>query len=80
MKKLGVADSMFQQDEAPAHASQKWMVEYMKFWPKDFWLPQSPNLNPLDYSIWRHIESKTCKVGRRNVGDLRPLSTSSGGS
>ncbi|QQP58126.1 Transposable element tcb1 transposase [Caligus rogercresseyi] len=29
------------------------------FWPKDFWPPSSPDLNPLDFFWWSVIESRT---------------------
>ena len=33
--------------------------------------PQSPDLNPLDYSMWAHIESKACKVRHSNAEELK---------
>ncbi|QQP54313.1 Putative transposable element [Caligus rogercresseyi] len=33
----------------------------MNFWPKDYWPSQSLDLNPLDFSIWAHVETKACK-------------------
>ncbi|KAF2348914.1 hypothetical protein FHG87_020331 [Trinorchestia longiramus] len=36
-----------------------------------FWPPQSPVLNPLDYSVWTHIESKACKVRHKSVEELK---------
>ena len=65
---------VFQQDGAPAHTARKvqsWMEENMEFWPKTFWPPQSPDLNPLDYSIWWQIESKACKVRHSNIAALK---------
>ncbi|XP_059079978.1 uncharacterized protein LOC131878096 [Tigriopus californicus] len=62
------------QDGAPAHTANKvqvWMAENMKFWPKDFWPPQSPDLNPLDFSIWWHVESKACRTRHNNIKDLK---------
>lgn len=47
------------------------MEENMKFWPKTFWPPQSPDLNPLDFSIWWHIESRACSVRHSNIEDLQ---------
>ena len=61
---------VFQQDGAPAHTSkivQSWMRLNMNFWKKDFWPPQSPDLNPLDYSIWAQIQSKACKTRHTNT-------------
>ncbi len=73
-KKSGKSSYVFQQDGAPAHLAnsvQQWMAENMKFWPEDFWPPQSLDLNPLDVSIWLHVESKTFKVRRPNVDTLK---------
>ena len=68
------ANYVFQQDGAPAHTAknvQEWLGSNMNFWPKDFWPPQSPDLNPLDYSVWTHIESKACKVRHSSVEELK---------
>ena len=65
---------VFQQDGAPAHTSkvvQDWMSSNMTFWPKDFWPPQSPDLNSLDYSVWPRIESKACKDRHNNTEELK---------
>ena len=65
---------VFQQNGAPAHVSkvvQDWMSSNMTFWPKDFWHPQSPYLNSLDYSVWLHIESKACKDRHNNTEELK---------
>ncbi len=73
-KKSGKASYVFQQDDAPAHTAgivQTWMEENMKFWPKNFWPPQSPDLNPLDYSIWWHVESKACRNCHSNIDSLK---------
>ncbi|QQP48999.1 Putative transposable element [Caligus rogercresseyi] len=62
------------QDGAPAHtckAVQDWMETNMKFWPKTMWPPQSPDLNPLDFSFWWHVESQACRVRHSNVEDLK---------
>ena len=50
------APFIFQQDSAPAHRAKK-TLEYLKneninlFSPAQ-WPPNSPDLNPMDYSIW----------------------------
>lgn len=67
-------DYVFQQDGAPAHTArvvQEWLSSNMKFWPKDFWPPQSPDLNPLDYSVWAHVEGRACKARHSSVADLK---------
>lgn len=51
---VGDAPYVFQQDGAPAHTSrvaQEWLNRNLKFWNKNLWPPQSPDLNPLDYAI-----------------------------
>ena len=49
-------DFIFQQDGAPAHtarqAQQFLQNESPEFIAKDEWPPNSPDLNPLDYSVW----------------------------
>jgi transposase-like protein len=66
---------VFQQDGAPAHTAnktQKWLADNMaSFWPKDVWPPSSPDLNPLDFSVWSVVESKACKTSHANVDDLK---------
>ena len=53
---------IFQQDGAPAHKNhntQKWCYEnFWEFWPKSRWPPNSPDLNPLEYSIWYELCSQ----------------------
>ena len=51
------SDYVFQQDRVPAHAAktlQDWLNANRSVWPKDFYLPQLPNSNPLDFSFARH--------------------------
>ena len=65
---------IFQQDGAPCHTSkrtQAWLKENMEFWPKDIWPPSSPDLNPLDYSIWAYVQAKACERSHPSVGALK---------
>lgn len=68
---------VFQQDGAPAHtsnATQKYLedkVGITGFWPKTFWPPSSPDLNPLDYSVWWQMESKVNRVRKNSLDNLR---------
>lgn len=51
---IGNSPYVFQQDGAPAHTSkvaQEWLRGNLRFWDKNLWPPQSPDLNPLDYAI-----------------------------
>lgn len=66
---------VFQQDGAPAHTSKKtqnWLSENMpRFWSKTMWPPSSPDLNPLDFSVWANIEARACQHPHQNVESLR---------
>jgi inhibitor of nuclear factor kappa-B kinase subunit alpha len=66
---------VFQQDGAPCHTSQRtqeWLGKnFANFWPKDFWPPSSPDLNPLDYSIWGVVEAKACRTSHASVAALK---------
>lgn len=66
---------VFQQDGAPAHTShlaQNWLSDNMSmFWSKDFWPPNSPDLNPLDYFVWSVIERHSNKSRHPNVASLK---------
>ena len=50
---------MYQQDGAQPHThhlSQKWCAEHFPaFIPKNCWPPNSPDLCPLDYSLWNEL-------------------------
>ncbi len=41
------------------------------FWAKDIGPPSSPDLNPLDFSIWGVLEDKTCKTPHPSVEALK---------
>lgn len=66
---------VFQQDGAPAHTShlvQNWLSDNLDmFWSKEFWPPNSPDLNPLDYYVWSVVERVTNKTRHPNVASLR---------
>ncbi len=66
---------VFQQDGAPCHTSQKiqeWLAaNFASFWPKDIWPPSSPDLSPLDYSVWGVVKAKACKVSHPSVEALK---------
>jgi transposase len=58
-QKLMGHEFIYQQDGAPAHTAshtQAWCKDHFwDFWPKSRWPPNSPDLNPLDYSIWYEL-------------------------
>lgn len=66
---------VFQQDGAPAHTAkktQKWLDENLAdYWRKEMWPPQSPDLSPLDYSIWATVEESACKKSHPSVKALQ---------
>lgn len=65
---------VFQQDGAPAHTSrmvQDWLSSNVNmFWPKEFWPPNSPDLNPMDYYVWSAVELRSNKERHPNTASL----------
>ncbi len=57
---------IFQQDGTPTHTShivQNWLSAKVQiFWSKEFWPPNSPDLNPMDYYVWGVLEREFNKV------------------
>ena len=43
----------------------------MSYWPKDFCPPQSLDLSPLEFSLWKHIEETACKLRPSNTDELK---------
>ncbi|KAI6648699.1 MhmaT1 transposase [Oopsacas minuta] len=66
---------VFQQDGAPAHTAnttQDWLKHNIpNFIHKDEWPPYSPDLNPMDYSVWSILENKACSVSHNTVSSLK---------
>ena len=42
-----------------------------KFWSEEFWPPNNPYLNPLDFYVWSVVVKVTNKPSHPNVGSLR---------
>ena len=70
-------DYIFEQDCARSHTS-KFTIRYLDdnlpndaqiLLPQD-WPPHSPDLNPLDYSIWSSLANKVYKVKIQSVEHL----------
>ena len=59
---------VFQQDGATSHTSrttQAYLDQSVEeFIKKDEWPPQSPDLNPMDYSIWNLLSEKVYRTHR----------------
>jgi hypothetical protein len=66
---------IFLQDSAPAHGAkmtqQRCRLNLPDFFGKEEWPPYSPDLNPLDYSIWSLLERKVCATSHPNLASLR---------
>ncbi len=45
--------------------------ELDEVWSRDFLPPSSPDLNPLDFSIWAHLEKETCPTTHPNLSSLK---------
>lgn len=59
---------VFMQNGAPAHTSnstQRMLAEELTadgFWSKEMWPPSSPDLNPLDFSVWSLLKDRACQI------------------
>lgn len=66
---------IFTQDGAPAHTSKKtqtWCREnFVDFVSKDFWPPSSPDINPMDFSVWSILESDACSKTKTSLEGLK---------
>ena len=65
----------FQQDSAPAHKAKKvqtWCNEnFPDFINSQQWPSNSPDLNPLDYSVWGIMEAKACAKPHKSIQELK---------
>ena len=66
---------MFLQDSAPAHRARA-TVEYLcqatlEFISPDLWLPNSPDLNLVDYKIWGCVQKHVYQKPIRDMDQLK---------
>ncbi|CAF5043352.1 unnamed protein product [Rotaria sp. Silwood1] len=71
---FGHSNWCLQQDGASAHTSkesQDWCKRHLKYFiPEDRWPPNSPELNPLDYSIWDSMSKNNNYQNVQTKNDL----------
>ena len=71
IKKLGLKEYVFQQDNDPKHTSN-YLKEY--FQNKNIkvldWPSQSPDLNPIEH-LWNHIKKELKNYKSNNIEDLK---------
>lgn len=66
----------FQQDWAPAHGAKATLATCKKlfngrYWDKSMWPANSPDLNPLDFSVWGLLEQRLGKKSYKSVKQLK---------
>lgn len=65
----------FQQDSAPSHranGTQNWLEKNVpKFIPWTSWPSSSPDLNPLDYSVWGILQARACAKTHTSIDALK---------
>jgi hypothetical protein len=63
------------QDGATCHTAKKtqqWLRRnFHKFISKDQWPSRSPDLNPMDYSVWSILEQRACREPHQTVESLK---------
>ena len=74
IRRISKNDFVFQQDGAPAHRSRH-TVSYLRAHVPEFiepenWPPNSPDLNPVDYSVWGALQQM---VYRQKITDISHL-------
>ena len=47
------------------------MKKKVPIWKKDIWPSNSPDLNPMDYSIWSILERKVCSTRYNSLESLK---------
>ncbi|KAI6650052.1 hypothetical protein LOD99_10524 [Oopsacas minuta] len=66
---------LFQQDGAPAHTAkvnQQWLRNNIPdFISKEEWPPSSPDLNPMDFSLWSILETNACTTSHKSIKSLK---------
>ncbi len=73
----GMGNYIWMQDGASVHTA-KIILSYLKnrlgskgFWSKGIWPPNSCNLNPLDFSVWNHVDRRANNVYHNSVNAMK---------
>ena len=68
-------DCVFQQDGASSHTANAVQdycrSKFPKFWGKNSWPPNSPDLNPLDYFCWGYLQQEVTKKKPKCLDSLK---------
>lgn len=71
----------FQQNSTPVHREtlvQEWCpANFMDFINSEEWPLHSPDLNPMDYSVWSVLEEKACVTSHMSINSLKNALTKS---
>lgn len=74
-KHFGSRPWTFQQDSAPSHkarVNQNWLKENVPhFISAQQWLSNSPDANPMDFSIWAILEARVCTKKYGSLDSLK---------
>lgn len=80
IRHLSANHFIFQQDGAPAHRSRQTVAfltaNVPEFIEPENWPPNSPDLNPVDYSIWGALQQLVYRQKIRDLDHLKEVLTS----
>uniref|UniRef100_A0A914D452 Transposase n=1 Tax=Acrobeloides nanus TaxID=290746 RepID=A0A914D452_9BILA len=66
---------IFQQDSAPAHKAKKTLQlcrdNFPDFISTEEWLANSPDENPMDFTIWGILKANVCATPHKNLESLK---------
>ena len=54
-----------------AEMTQTFPRDNFRFWSKEKWSPCSPDLNPMDFSVWTLLEKNTSCNPHKSVEELK---------
>jgi len=73
IRRLSGNDFTFQQDGAPSHRSKHTVAFLQTNVPAFNWPPNSPDLNPVDYSIWGALQQLVYRQKIEDVDHLKQV-------